>query len=174
MTENEIIIASKKDPKQFEPLYNKYYLPVFRFVYKRTVNTDLAGEVTSIVFVKVLENIKSYKVTDAKFSSWIFRIAYNTIQDKYRESKSSRTVNLTLESIPVITEQDNNKSIREEQLQKLLKLIPELSEEEITLLELRFFEQRKYKEVAEILNLTEENARVKIYRLINKIKKKLL
>lgn len=175
MDEQDQIKAAQKDSKQFEPLYNLYYLPVFRFVLNRTANKDIAGEITSIVFVKVLENIGSYKYTGAKFSSWLFRIAYNALNDMYRVNKINRTVSIDSNTIEVLSEEINNYSaLRSEQLKQVIDVMPELTPEEISLLELRYFENRKFKEVAEALSLTEENARVKVLRLITKMKKMLV
>ncbi len=53
----------------------------------------------------------------------------------------------------------------------LVELLNELDEAEVQLLELRFFEQRPFKEVAYILEITENNAKVKTYRILDKLKK---
>ena len=54
-----------------------------------------------------------------------------------------------------------------------MNVIKELPEDELQLIELRFFEKRAFKEIAEILNLTETNAKVKLYRILERVKKTL-
>jgi RNA polymerase sigma-70 factor (ECF subfamily) len=55
----------------------------------------------------------------------------------------------------------------------LMTVIKNLPEDDLQLIELRFFEKRQFKEIAEILNLTETNAKVKLYRILEKVKKTL-
>ncbi|MBL7885021.1 MAG: sigma-70 family RNA polymerase sigma factor, partial [Bacteroidia bacterium] len=54
---------------------------------------------------------------------------------------------------------------------KIVSIISELPEDELQLIEMRFFEKRAFKEIGEILNITENNAKVKTYRIIEKLKK---
>jgi RNA polymerase sigma-70 factor (ECF subfamily) len=55
----------------------------------------------------------------------------------------------------------------------LMTVIKNLPEDDVQLIELRFFEKRAFKEIAEILSLTETNAKVKLYRILEKVKKTL-
>ena len=56
---------------------------------------------------------------------------------------------------------------------QLIQLLDDLKETDLQLIELRFFEQRPFKEIAEILDITESNAKVKTYRILERLKKKL-
>lgn len=167
--EHILIKKAQENTILFEPLYDCYYLPIFYYVAKRTENKDLAGEITSIVFLKAIENIKKYTFQGLPFSSWLFRIAHNTLIDTYRKDKSLRIVDFSSERLASVAMEVESRE-KEEQYTAVMKLIPELSEEEISLLELRFFEQRKFKEISEILDITEESARVKVHRLIVKMR----
>jgi RNA polymerase sigma-70 factor (ECF subfamily) len=167
--EHILIKKAQEDIARFEPLYDRYYLPVFYYVSKRTENKDIAGEITSIVFLKVLENLKKYTFQGLPFSSWLFRIAQNTLMDMYRQLKAVRIIDVSTKQLESIhLELDTGE--KEKQLEAILALIRELPAEEITLIELRYFEQLRFKEIAEILNITEQSARVKIHRIIIKIK----
>jgi RNA polymerase sigma-70 factor (ECF subfamily) len=59
----------------------------------------------------------------------------------------------------------------EESREVLLKAIAELSEDEVQMIEMRFFEKRSFKEIGDILEITENNAKVKAHRIIQKMKK---
>jgi RNA polymerase sigma-70 factor (ECF subfamily) len=167
--EHVLIKKAQEDITQFEPLYDRYYLPIFYYVSKRTENKDTAGEITSIVFLKALENIKKYRFQGLPFSSWLFRIAQNTLMDMYRQHKSVRIIDVSTQQLEAINmELDTGE--KEEQLEAIRTLIPDLPAEEITLIELRYFEQLRFKEIAEILDITEQSARVKTHRLLVKIK----
>jgi len=56
----------------------------------------------------------------------------------------------------------------------LIKSLDDLREKEIEILELRFFEQRPFKEIATILDITESNAKVRTYRVLERLKKRIL
>ena len=51
-----------------------------------------------------------------------------------------------------------------------MEKIAELPDDELELIELRYFEQRPFKEVSELLNISESNAKVKVHRIIKKLK----
>ena len=55
----------------------------------------------------------------------------------------------------------------------LVDSLKSLADNELELIEMRFFEERSYKEIAEILNITEGNARIKTHRSLNKLKNNL-
>jgi RNA polymerase sigma-70 factor (ECF subfamily) len=57
--------------------------------------------------------------------------------------------------------------------QKMLQSLDTLKEDDLQLIELRFFEQRSFKEVAEIVGITENNAKVKVHRILERLKRKL-
>jgi RNA polymerase sigma-70 factor (ECF subfamily) len=63
-----------------------------------------------------------------------------------------------------------NESYSEEKEDALLSAIQVLDEEEVQLLEMRFFEKRQFKEIAEIKDSTESAVKMKVYRLLEKLK----
>ena len=163
------IQKAQKNSAEFEPLYNKYFLPIYHYVYKRTENSSVAGDVTSEVFAKAIQKLGTYKNTGLPFSSWLFRVAQNCIYDLYRKRKVRRIVDVSdthLNQIADVIESTES----EDRIARILALIPGLPKAEITLLELRFFENRSYKEIGEILDLSEQNARTKLHRLIKKLR----
>jgi len=167
--EHALVEKAQKDIAYFDALYDHYYLPIFYYVAKRTESKELAGEITSTVFLKALENIKNYKFQGLPFSSWLYRIAQNALTDVYRKNKSAHIIDVSTKQLESI-QMELDLGEKEEQIEAVLALLPKLLEEEVVLIELRYFEERKYKEIAEILNITEESARVKIHRVIVKLK----
>ena len=171
--ELELISKSVKDPAVFKTLYQRYHEPVFRFIYQRLDDEQTAADVTSQVFCKALLNLKKYTHRGLPFSSWLYRIAKNEVYTLFEKNKATRTLNVYTESFPELIgdmEEDN----KEELYQKLTKVIASLPEEELQLIELRYFDGMRFKEVAEVLDITENNAKVKTYRVLEKMKKQLL
>lgn len=161
---------AKEDPKGFEPLYNKYYEQIFRYVYQRMDDKELAFDVTSQVFLKALNNIQKYEFRGVPFASWLYRIAKSELYQSFRDKKARRTVNVeSMHLFEMIEDWEEDTS--DENRQLLLGVISQLDSEEIQLLELRYFEKRSFREVGEILEITENNAKVKSHRVIKKMRK---
>lgn len=167
-TERQQIEDSKKDPRYFESLYVKYYERILKFVYKRVEGLDDSREVTAIVFSKALTNIKRYKEQGFPFSSWLYRIAINEINQFYRDSKKMRVISLDEKGINNIAEESGQQD--PDLISALKKALLYLSEEELLLIELRYFEERPFAEVAQIMEITENNAKVKTYRVLDKLR----
>jgi RNA polymerase sigma-70 factor (ECF subfamily) len=164
------IQAAKQNPARFDVLYDKYYKPIFVFIHRRTADTDLTADLASQVFLKALINIRKYEYKGVPFSAWLFRIAFNEINMYFRKNNAGRVVSLDQGSIVSIiaeVEEEDDSEARS----RMLKALKEMNEEDTQLIELRFFEKRSFAEVGNIIGITENNAKVKVYRILDKIKK---
>jgi RNA polymerase sigma-70 factor (ECF subfamily) len=163
------IQKAQKDPECFGPLYKEYHEQIFRYIYQRMDDEDLAFDITSQVFMKALKNINKYEYRGVPFASWLYRIAKSELYQAFRDKKAERTVNvesLHLFEMAEELEEDSNE-LNKKQMMKCLSL---LKENDMQLIELRFFEKRSFKEIGDILELTENNAKVKTFRAIEKLK----
>ena len=170
LSENDIVEAAKKDPKQFEALYKKYYEQIFRYIHQRMDDKEMAFDITSQVFLKAMINLPKYKYKGVPFSSWLYRIAMSEVYQSFKDKKSTRTVNVDTSNVEDIideVEQDNTGEMR----QALIEVIGDLPEIELQIIEMRYFEKRSYREIGDILGMTENNAKVKAYRIVEKLKK---
>jgi RNA polymerase sigma-70 factor (ECF subfamily) len=84
--------------------------------------------------------------------------------------KKKRVVSIEDSHINSIIESDEPGD-QEQQLQQMISALDQLREKDLILIELRFFEERPFKEIAEIMGITEPNAKMKTYRALNKLKK---
>lgn len=164
------IDESKRDPERFGPLYKKYHEQIFRYVYQRMDDQDLAFDVTSQVFIKALGNISKYEFRGVPFSSWLYRIAKSELYQAYRDRSAKRTVNIDSMQLQDVIE-DLDGLCTEENKSRLLNGLKLLKENDLQLIEMRYFERRSYKEMGEILELKENNAKVKTFRALEKLKK---
>lgn len=164
-----VIEAAKKNPKYFAPLYEKYYEYIFRFIYQRVDDKELALDITSQVFLKAMSHLSKYKHKGFPFSSWLYRIARNEVYTSFKNKKAKRTINI--DSVNIYNLIDEIETDRLEQYyDQLIKTIADLPEDELQLIEMRFFEKRSFKEIGEILEITENNAKVRLYRVLDKLK----
>lgn len=171
-SEAKVIDESKKDPQKFEPLYNKYFESIYRFVAQRLIDESTADEITAQVFYKALLNIKKYKHQGVPFSAWLYRIATNELNTFFRKNAKQRTVNIDSENLGGLL-QDVKTADKEHLFVAMEEAIQTLDPPDLMLLEMRYFENRAFKEIGVILGITENNAKVKLYRILDKIKKKL-
>lgn len=171
--EQKWVSAAKQNNKAFEPLYKKYHEPIFRFVYQRMDDKDKAFDITAQVFVKAMTNIKKYQFKGVPFSAWLFRIAQNELYQSFKDKKAERTVNVETEHLHQMAAEIDDKEdlvFLTKQITNELKTLPE---NDLQMIELRYFENRPFKEIADILDMTENNAKVKCFRALQKLKKQL-
>jgi len=167
--ENNVVQAAKSDLKHFESLYNKYHEQIFRYVYQRIDTIDLAHDITSQVFLKAMNKLHQYQFKGVPFSSWLYRIAMSEVYQYFKDKKAERTINFETEKIKDLIDEIEIDDM-EIKLTLLLEKITELPDNELEMIELRYFEQRPFKEISELLNISESNAKVKIHRIIKKLK----
>jgi len=168
--EHLIIEAAKADPNHFAPLYDKYYKQIFGYLYQRMEDKDTAFDLTSQVFLKALTNIGRYEFKGVPFASWLYRIAHSELMQLFREQKNKRCINADIGDLRFICEEAQEFYL-EEYIPLLKKVISELDPEDCQMVELRFFERRAFKEIGEIMDITENNAKVRMYRILEKLKK---
>jgi len=175
-TENElhIIEKAKADPSAFGPLYQKYHEQVFRFVYRRIDCPELAADITSDIFVKILLALPKFTYKGLPFAAWLMRIASNTLIDYFRSKASERTISVETIAIQKILSEEIQTEEDNESMELLLSAMSQLKEKDLLMLEMRFFEGHSFREIGDILNLSEVNAKIKTYRILKKLKLKML
>lgn len=166
-----LIKQAKSDPAHFQKLYNLYFEEIFRFINRRVNELEISKDITQQVFLKALIGLDRYVYRDLPFSSYLYRIAANECNQFFRDSKKVRYVSLDAENLTIFfTEAEPEESTSETDLNNLKKALEGLSLKELLLIELRFFEKKGFKDIGFILNITENLAKVRTYRLLKKIK----
>lgn len=165
--------AAQREPALFQPLYRRYHEAMFRFVYRRTNDEQLTADIVSQVFLKAMQKLQGYQFKGVPFSAWLYRIASNQVAQHFRDTKKNRIVSIENHKLTDLAEEltsTDNQHLKD----LLIKSLEDLKPTELSLIELRFFEQRPFKEIANILEITESNAKVKTYRILEKMKKIIL
>jgi RNA polymerase sigma-70 factor, ECF subfamily len=164
------INAAVIDMSKFSVLYDRYYIRIFRFVFMRIPDEDKTADVTSRVFLRAMLNLKNYRHKGFPFASWLYRIARNEINQEFRKDNSDRVFQAQFHDFAELTSE--MPETEDDQLQKkLLAVLQKLKKTEMELIEMRFFEKRSFKEIGEILDVSENNAKVKMFRVIQRLKK---
>lgn len=175
--EQLVIEAAKTNPAAFGPLYEKYYKSIFLFIYRRTDDEQLTADLCSQVFMKAMTSIKGYAFRGLPFSAWLYRVAVNEINQFYRKYQASRFINVDDEGLMRLSESltDEDEELGEKEIEenRMLDALNHLTGDEVQFIEMRFFEGRAFRDIGLFLNITENNAKVKTYRILDKLKKLL-
>ncbi|WP_291722958.1 RNA polymerase sigma factor [Bernardetia sp.] len=171
-SEEELILAAQNDPKHFRVLYETNYEAIFRFLYRKTNDEALAADLTAQTFVKALTNIHKFEYKGVPFSAWLYRIASNEFLKYYRKHKKMPVYSLEEETAKKLTNFSEAQADerQQERIGELKKVLETLKPKEMQMIELRFFEDKSFKEIGFILETTESAAKMKTYRILEKIK----
>lgn len=167
--EMKLVERAKEHPRYFAPLYERYHEAIFRYVFKRVDETESAYDITSCVFIKAMVSIQKYENRGVPFSSWLFRIAKSELYQSFRDKKAQRTVSIDSVTLKQVMDDFTDDS-SEENRAKLVVALGKLKEAQLQLIEMRFFEKRSFREIGEIVGLSENNAKVKTFRALLKLK----
>ena len=171
LPESEIIALAKKKSRYFGVLYDRYFDQIFRFVFKRLGGMeDTAGDLTQQTFIKAMANLDRYEDRGLPFSSWLYRIAQNEVSMFFRQEKKNYSVSIDENRLmDMAGEAKISSYMSMNEQEKLVSVINELKQEHQDLIELRFFQSMSFKEIAEIYDITEANAKMRTYRILEKI-----
>jgi RNA polymerase sigma-70 factor (ECF subfamily) len=168
--EYAILERSRKNPKAFGELYEKYFDKIFSFVYRQTDDEDLTSDLCSQTFLNALTHLNHFEFRGVPVSAWLFRIAVNEVNKHYRKRKSARVFSIEEGRIKELVEIGSNEW-NEELIQRMIGYLKELPTEMLEVLELRFFEDKDFKEIAYILHITESGAKMRTYRALDRLRK---
>ena len=167
--EQEVIERSKKDPKAFGEIYELYFDRIFNFLYRQTDDEELAGDLCSQTFINALNNLKRYEFRGFPFSAWLYKIASNEVNKHYRKNKGKKIFSIEEIKMKELVEQAND-GWDEEMVSRVINYMNELPTEMVQVLELRFFEDKDFREIAFILDITESGAKMRTYRALDKLR----
>jgi len=172
--DRELVASAKKgDNKAFEALLKKYRKSVYYMLLKMIKNPDDAEDLTQEAFAKAFNSIDKFDATYA-FSTWLFRIATNNCIDFIRK-KRVQTVSIDQpmegddgSNIRFDVKDENldpNQTMLKKQRKKYLNMaIERLPEKYRTLVELRYFRELSYEEVAQELQIPLGTVKAQLFR----------
>lgn len=173
--DNQLKIDVCTDPAVFVRLYRRHYDAVFRYCLHRLFERQTAEDLTSQVFLKVVENFRCFKGDEQQFRMWLYKIATNAVNEHLRKrAYRSRLLKRASEqvSIRVVDCQDTvDTSVK--RLALLREAVLSLKPPYHTIITLRFFENLKLTEIAEVLGSSPATVRSQLARALAKLRRKL-
>ena len=163
---------SQEDIQSFEMIYNRYYIPVYRFFKKRINSKEVCEDLTSEVFYACLKNFGKYDSAKASVSTWIFAVANNKLKNYYRDNKQSVSIDDEYIQNTLFDNTDMDSAIFLTQLKTHLDIaLGSISEKERSIIKLRYFAGLTSEEIAKEVGTSAGNVRVILTRLLKKLAK---
>ena len=164
-----IELAKLGDQVAFTFLLDHYWNEVYGFMLKRTENETDAEDITIETFSKAFDKIATYN-PEFQFNTWLIAIAKNVHIDMLRKRKSSLFVDYSDENgyqaynIADTAPSAEDKIITEQNLSQLLRFIKELKPHYQEVIQLRYFQEMSYQEIADELDEPLNNIKIKLLR----------
>jgi len=169
--DSQLIAEARSNPAVFVQLYHRHYDAVFRYCVHRLFERTAAEDVTSEVFLKAVENIHRFRGNEQQFRNWLYRIATNAVNNYLR--KASRRNNV----LKIASEQANSEVAdcgeSTEKLTLLREAMLALKPRYQTIITLRFFENLKMIEIAEVLGSSPGTVRSQLARALARLRNKI-
>jgi RNA polymerase sigma-70 factor, ECF subfamily len=163
----DLVTRACHDPDAFTTLYQLHYPRVYSYVMRTLMNVPATEDVVSETFLKVLKGLNHYKQREARFESWLYRIATNAMMDhfrrKRREPVPAGDLGWTKEptNVKMTPGADLEQVERYEALHGAIRKLKDIYR--VTLV-LHYFEEEPLKEVARITECTLATAKWRLYR----------
>jgi len=161
--------AKKGDQTAFTFLLNYYWSEVYSFMLKRTENETDAEDITIETFSKAFDKIATYN-PEFQFNTWLISIAKNVHIDMLRKKKSGLFIEITDKeeqkayNIADTSPSKEDELITEQNLSQLLQYIKELKPHYQEVIQLRYFQEMSYQEIADKIDEPLSNVKVKLLR----------
>jgi len=165
---NQIIAG---DTNAFTLLVDRYKDLVFTLALRMLKNREEAEEVSQDTFIKTYRSLHKFK-GDSKFSTWIYKVAYNSCLDQIKKNKKHlNNVEINEFTKHQVKTMDNafDALVEEERNQLIQDCLHVLPSDDSFLLTLYYFEEQSLDEIANIVGLTANNVKVKIFRSRKKL-----
>jgi RNA polymerase sigma-70 factor (ECF subfamily) len=167
---NKIADLMQENSIRFETLFEQYFDRVFQYVFSRTNNRQVAEDLTSQTFLKILEALPRFQSRQT-LAAWVFTIARNTLISHYRFTFRHPIQSLEAaglhESNPFQVIGGNTKDL--DRYVDLEKVINQLSVKDHELLRLKYAAGLSYEEIGDLLGKSPEAIKMAVHRLLRKL-----
>ncbi|MEQ8629105.1 RNA polymerase sigma factor [Ekhidna sp.] len=177
--------AQAGDEQSFNQLLSLWYKRIYNYSLKQCSHDELAADITQRTFIAVFKNLPKLKEIKA-FKSWIYRIATNYCHEEGRKIAKGKTVPFTItrndDGDTIIAEEGEAQGIffnpemsfRQLELENILfGCLQSIPKDQRTVIIMKEYEGMKFREIAEVLDTSENTVKTWLYRGLRLLKVKL-
>jgi RNA polymerase sigma-70 factor (ECF subfamily) len=171
-----LLARARSDPESFALLYRRHYDVIFRYCVHRLFVREAAEDVTSEVFLNAFRKFQSFDGTDEhKFRNWLYRIATNAVNNHLRKlARRNRMLTCLGRSASIVCDSQHEfKNTNSEKIAILHQSMASLKPRYQTIITMRFFENLKLTEIAEILDSKPATVRTQLSRALAELRRKI-
>ena len=162
--------AKKGDKDAFGKLYSSYLDAIYRYVFFRVENDrQTAEDITEEIFLKAWRHIDQFKIGTGTVQAWLYKIASTTVIDHHRTKKQQVNMHEEIADESTIEEQ----FVKKTEQQQITRALKTLTDEQQSVIIMKFINDLSNKEIARVLNLSNEAVRALQYRALKNLRKKL-
>jgi RNA polymerase sigma-70 factor (ECF subfamily) len=162
---------SRGETHLFSLFLDRYGNAIYSLIVRIVVSREDAEELVQDTFLKAFKKIDTFK-GECSFSTWLFRIAYNTAVSATRKSKmefpsidEAMIARVPDDAPDMLFEEDQNELL----LDRLQEALLQLNAEETALIALYYNEGKSVSQIADILSVSSDNVKIKLYRVRKKL-----
>lgn len=178
--EDQALIAAALNGSAYawEKLVKRYESKIYNHGLRLTGNASDAMDLMQEVFLGVYRNLHRFR-GDAKFSSWIFRIAHNKAVDMNRRKRlmsvqpksANQDEDDGLDSFPAAQNYEPDAKLDERQLNsRVVKMLNTLALEQRSIVELKIFQSLTFEEIADLQDISANTVKTRFYSALKKLK----
>jgi len=172
ITDSELVIRAKAgDQGAFTAIYERYSAAIYRYIYFRVGEAELAEDLQAEVFLRMLEGMERYEDRGWPISAWLYRIAHDRTVDTMRRRRNRQHVPLEAWS-GTCDGPDSMVDVRLDH-EELNRVLNDLTDEQRQVIRLRFMADMSVQEVAEKLGRTEGSVKALQHRGIQSLARRL-
>jgi len=166
--------AAQGDAEAFSFLYQRFVARIYNYIYYRTGSAVDAEDLTARVFYRAMGHIQRFKDMGVPFSAWLYRIAHNLVANWHRDNSRRREMPLEEHTqLPVRGEHPEQRLVRTQEVEGLLRVLRKLSPERQQLIILKFVEHLPNAEIAVIMGRSEGAIKSLYHRTLLSLREEL-
>jgi len=171
------------DDSAFDYLVQKYRRAMMSFMFRMTHNAAVAEDLAQEVFLRVYRSRAGYEPS-AKFTTWLYRIATNLAVNHARDTRHERPENMvsldqpddetgTSMDVPDSSLSVEQAMVRQERLKAIRSRVQQLPERQRIAVVMHKYQQMDYRQIAEVLKLSESATKSLLYRAYETLREQL-
>lgn len=163
-------ILSKNFEKAFKLIVSNYHQRIYWQIRRMVLIHEDADDVTQNVFIKIYQNLESFK-SESKISTWIFRITYNETINFMNKRAKENSISFEDYSLNVADSLDTDEYYSGDEINlKLQKAIAKLPEKQRVVFMLKYYDEMKYEQISDILGTSVGALKASYHHAVTKIK----